>query len=34
LQLLGLRQCYFTTTDGERPLAPVLVTLPPLMIFR
>jgi hypothetical protein len=29
LQLLGLRQCYVATTDGQRPLAPVLVTLPP-----
>jgi len=29
LQLLGLRQCYIATTDGERPLDPVLVTLPP-----
>ena len=29
LQLLGLRQCYVATTDGERPLDPVLVTLPP-----
>jgi len=29
LQLLGLRQCYVATTDGGRPLDPVLVTLPP-----
>ena len=29
LQLLGLRQCYVSTTDGGRPLDPVLVTLPP-----
>ncbi len=29
LQLLGLRQCYVATTDGKRPLDPVLVTLPP-----
>ncbi len=29
LQLLSLRQCYVATTDGERPLDPVLVTLPP-----
>src|SRR5205807_2089626 len=30
LKLLGVRQCYIATTHGERPLDPVLVTLPPL----